>query len=101
MATRKGRALLLRLGTMRFGGMEPESALTFALTWEPFLRGHGEGHRGTSRRYRRCCWEQFSRHARLKVAEWSTPGSNRSSPGASGITSAEAIALLAPEGQAA
>jgi hypothetical protein len=102
LATRKGRALQLRLD-MRFGALEPESALTFrddrgAIRCLATARATEEHHR----RYIALLREQIEADTvRLKVAEWFYARLERAFAKHPGITTAEAIALLAPEGQAA
>jgi hypothetical protein len=102
LATRKGRALQLRLD-MRFGGLEPESALTFrddhgAIRYVATARATQEHHR----RYMALLKEQIEADtARLKVAEWFYAWLEPAFAKNPGITTAEAIALLTPEGQAA
>ena len=100
LATRKGRALQLRLD-MRFGALEPESALTFrddrgAIRYVATARATQEHHR----RYMALLREQIEADtARLKVAEWFYAWLEPVFENHPGITTAEAIALLAPEGQ--
>ncbi len=81
LATRKGRALQLRLD-MRFGGLEPESALTFrddsgVIRYAATARATEEHHR----RYMALLKEQIEADtARLKVGK---VGSRASSKGRS------------------
>ena len=102
VATRKGRALQLRLD-IRFEGLEPESALTFrddsgAIRYVATARATEEHHR----RYIALLKEQIEADtARLKVAEWFYAWLQPVFAKHPGITTAEAIALLKPEGQAA
>jgi hypothetical protein len=101
LATKKGHALQLRLD-MRFGGLEPESALTFrddsgAIRYVATARATEEHHR----RYMALLREQIEADtARLKVAEWFYAWLEPVFASHPGITTAEAIARLAPEGQA-
>ncbi len=100
LATRKGRALQLRLD-MRFGGLEPESALTFrddsgAIRYVATARATEEHHL----RYMALLKEQIEADtARLKVAEWFYAWLEPVFAAHPGITTAEAIALLASETQ--
>jgi hypothetical protein len=102
LATRKGRALQLRLD-MRFGALEPESALTFrddcgAIRYVATARATEEHHR----RYIALLREQIEADTvRLKVAEWFYAWLEPAFAKHPGITTAEAIALLAPAGQTA
>jgi hypothetical protein len=101
LATKKGHALQLRLD-IRFGGLEPESALTFrddrgAIRYVATARATDEHHR----RYMALLREQIEADtARLKVAEWFCAWLEPVFAAHPGITTAEAIARLAPEGQA-
>ncbi|MEN6537180.1 MAG: hypothetical protein ABFD89_26220 [Bryobacteraceae bacterium] len=102
LATRKGHALQLRLG-MKFGNLEPESAITFrdragAIRYVATARATAEHHQ----RYIELLGEQIKADTeRLVAAEmffsWLEPAF-RMYPG---ISTAEAIAVLEPEGQAA
>lgn len=100
LATQKGRALQLRLD-MRFGGLEPESALTFrddrgAIRYVATARATKEHHR----RYIALLKEQIEADtARLKVAEWFYAWLEPIFEKHPRITTAEAIALLAPQAE--
>jgi hypothetical protein len=102
VATKKGRALQLRLD-IRFEGLEPESALTFrddkgAIRYVATARATEEHHR----RYIALLKEQIEADTgRLRVAEWFYAWLQPVFAKHPGITTAEAIALLKPEGQAA
>lgn len=100
LATRKGRALQLRLD-MRFGGLEPESALTFrddcgAIRYVATARATEEHHQ----RYIALLKEQIEADtARLKVAEWFYAWLEPVFAKHPGITTAEAILLLVPKAE--
>ena len=102
LATHRGKALQLKLD-MRFGALEPESALTFrddsgAIRYVATARATADHHQ----RYIALLREQIQADtARLKVAEWFYAWLEPAFRRHPGITTAEAIALLAPEGQAA
>jgi len=102
LATRKGHALQLRLG-LTFGDMEPESAITFrdragAIRYVATARATETHHL----QYIALLRDQIQADTkRLMAAEmfyaWLEPAF-RARPG---ITTAEAIEILEPEGQAA
>jgi len=102
LATRKGNALQLRL-SLKFGDLEPESAITFrddagATRYVATARATSQHHQ----RYIVLLHEQIQADTdRLLAAEmfyaWLQPAF-RKYPG---ITTAEAIEILEPEGQAA
>lgn len=102
LATHRGKALQLKLD-MRFGALEPESALTFrddsgAIRYVATARATAEHHR----RYIALLREQIEADtARLKVAEWFYAWLEPAFQQNPGITTAEAIQKLTPEGQAA
>jgi hypothetical protein len=102
LATRKGKSLQLRLD-IRFGTLEPESALTFrddsgAVRYVATARATEEHHR----RYVALLREQIEADtARLKVAEWFYAWLEPVFRQHPGITTAEAIAVLERKGEAA
>jgi len=102
LATHRGKALQLKLD-MRFGALEPESALTFrddsgAIRYVATARATADHHQ----RYIALLREQIQADtARLKVAEWFYAWLEPAFRRHPGITTAEAIQVLKPEGEAA
>jgi capsule polysaccharide export protein KpsE/RkpR len=102
LATKKGKSLQLRLA-IRFGTLEPESALTFrdnagTVRYVATARATAEHHQ----RYIALLNEQIQADtARLKAAEWFYAWLEPTFQKHPGITTADAIALLEPAGQAA
>ena len=102
LATKKGKSLQLRLG-IKFGALEPESALTFrddsgAVRYVATARATEEHHK----RYIALLHEQIRADtARLKSAEWFYAWLEPAFRQHPGITTAEAITVLDPAGQAA
>jgi len=102
LATHRGKALQLKLD-MRFGALEPESALTFrddsgAIRYVATARATADHHQ----RYLALLREQIQADtARLKVAEWFYAWLEPAFRRHPGITTAEAIEVLKPEGEAA
>jgi len=102
LATRKGHALQLKLG-VKFGNLEPESAITFrdsagAIRYVATARATSDHHR----QYIQLLREQIQADTdRLLAAEmfyaWLEPAFGKHP----GITTAQAIEILEPEGQAA
>lgn len=100
LATQKAKSLQLRLD-IRFGTLEPESALTFrdnsqTVRYIATARATAEHHR----RYIALLHEQIQADtARLKTAEWFYAWLEPAFQGHPGITTAEAIEILAARGQ--
>jgi len=102
LATKKGKSLQLRLD-IRFGSLEPESALTFrddvgTVRYVATARATADHHQ----RYIALLHEQIQADtARLKTAEWFYAWLERAFRKHPGITTAAAIEILEPEGQPA
>jgi len=102
LATQKAKSLQLRLD-IRFGTLEPESALTFrddseTVRYIATARATAEHHR----RYIALLHEQIQADtARLKTAEWFYAWLEPAFRDHPGITTAEAIEILEPAGQPA
>lgn len=100
LATQKAKSLQLRLD-IRFGTLEPESALTFrddseTVRYIATARATAEHHR----RYIALLHEQIQADtARLKTAEWFYAWLEPAFQRHPGITTAEAIEILAARGQ--
>ena len=102
LATKKGKSLQLRL-EIRFGTLEPESALTFrddtgTVRYVATARATASHHQ----RYIALLHEQIQADtARLKAAEWFYAWLEPAFSEYAGITTAEAIAILSPTQNAA
>ena len=102
LATKKGRSLQLRLD-IRFCALEPESALTFrddsgTVRYVATARATSDHHK----RYIALLHEQIQADtARLKAAEWFYAWLEPAFRQHPGVTTAEAIAIVEPEGRAA
>lgn len=102
LTTHRENALQLRLN-FRFGDLDPESAMTFrddagAVRYVATARATADHHR----RYIALLREQIeSDQARLKVAEWFYALLEPAFRQHPGITTAEAIQMLKPAGEAA
>lgn len=100
LATQKAKSLQLRLD-IRFGALEPESALTFrddseTVRYIATARATADHHR----RYIALLHEQIKADtARLKTAEWFYAWLEPAFQKHPGITTAEAIEILAARGQ--
>jgi hypothetical protein len=102
LATKKGKSLQLRLD-IRFGTLEPESALTFrddagTVRYVATARATAHHHQ----RYIALLHEQIQADtARLKTAEWFYAWLEPAFRDNPGITTAQAIDILEPAGRAA
>jgi hypothetical protein len=102
LATKRGKSLQLRLN-IRFGTLEPESALTFrddvgTIRYVATTRATADHHQ----RYIALLQEQIRADtARLKTAEWLYAWLEPAFRNNPGITTAAAIEILEPEGRPA